>query len=116
MNGSTSLPPERDGAAMILLTGATGYVGSRLLNALLYRGATVRCLVRRPEALPEAARAGAIPGDLLDETQLRRALEGVDTAYYLVHAMTRTGDFAETDRQTARIFGAAARKAGVRRI
>jgi len=101
---------------MILLTGATGYVGSRLLAALLSRGMAPRCLARRPDALPEAARATAIQGDILDETQLRRAMEGVDTAYYLVHAMTESGDFAEIDRRSARLFGAVARDAGVRRI
>lgn len=101
---------------MILLTGATGYVGSRLLGALLSRGAAVRCLARRPEALPEAVRASAVQGDILDEAALRRALEGVDTAYYLVHAMTQSGDFAGIDRRSARLFGEAARDAGVRRI
>jgi tryptophan-rich sensory protein/uncharacterized protein YbjT (DUF2867 family) len=101
---------------MILLTGATGYVGSRLLNALLSRGAAVRCMVRRPDALPEAARPAALQGDALDEAQLRRAMEGVHTAYYLVHAMTQSGDFAEIDRRGARLFGATARDAGVRRI
>jgi tryptophan-rich sensory protein/uncharacterized protein YbjT (DUF2867 family) len=101
---------------MILLTGATGYVGSRLLTALQSRGAALRCLARRPDALPETARASAIQGDLLDEATLRRAMEGVDTAYYLVHAMTGSGDFAEIDRRSARLFGAAARAAGVRRI
>jgi tryptophan-rich sensory protein/uncharacterized protein YbjT (DUF2867 family) len=101
---------------MILLTGATGYVGSRLLAALLSRGRALRCLARRPDALPEAARATAIQGDVLEETQLRRAMEGVDTAYYLVHAMTGSGDFAEIDRRSARLFGAVARDAGVRRI
>jgi len=101
---------------MILLTGATGYVGSRLLSALLARGSAVRCLARRPEALPDAARSAAVRGDLQDETALRRALEGVEAAYYLVHAMTGSGDFEEVDRRSARLFGAAAREAGVRRI
>jgi len=101
---------------MILLTGATGYVGSRLLSALLSREAAVRCLVRRPDSLPQEARASAVQGDILDEAQVRRAMEGVETAYYLVHAMTESGDFAEVDRRSARLFGAAARDAGVRRI
>jgi len=101
---------------MILLTGATGYVGSRLLRALRSHSADVRCLVRRPDALPQEARASAVQGDILDETQVRRAMEGVTTAYYLVHAMTESGDFAEVDRRSARLFGAAARAAGVRRI
>ncbi len=105
-----------DGETVILLSGATGYVGSRLLRALLSRGASVRCLARRPDALPQEARASAVQGDILDETQVHRAMEGVDTAYYLVHAMTESGDFAAVDRRSARIFGMAARSAGVRRI
>jgi tryptophan-rich sensory protein/uncharacterized protein YbjT (DUF2867 family) len=101
---------------MILLTGATGYVGSRLLSALVARGAPVRCFGRRLDALPAAARAAAVRGDVLDETVLRRAMQGVDTAYYLVHSMTRAVDFAEVDRRGARLFGVVARDAGVRRI
>lgn len=101
---------------MILLTGATGYVGSHLLRALLSRGAVVRSLVRRFDALPSEARAFAVRGDVLDEACVRRAMEGSDTAYYLVHAMTGSGNFADVDRRSARLFGAAAREAGVRRI
>lgn len=101
---------------MILLTGATGYVGSRLLRALSARGAAVRCLVRRSGSLPEEARASAVQGDVRDEAALCRAVAGVSTAYYLIHAMTGSADFAETDRRSARAFGAAARAAGVRRI
>lgn len=101
---------------MILLTGATGYVGSRLLSALLARGEAVRCLSRHPESLPEAVRASAVRGDIRDEAALRDAMRGIRTAYYLVHAMTGEVDFAEADRRSARAFGAAAREAGVGRI
>lgn len=99
---------------MILLTGAGGYVGGRLLPKLLERGRPVRCLLRRPAPLP----AGAVPvlGDVLDERTLRPALKGVDTAFYLVHAMARAADFAELDRRGAALFGQAARDSGVRRI
>lgn len=99
----------------ILLTGATGYVGSRLLTALLARGESVRCLVRRPDALPPQARDSAVQGDIQDEARVREALRGTDTAYYLVHAMAERG-FSEVDRRCARVFAAAAREAGLRRI
>jgi len=103
---------------LVLLTGATGYVGGRLLKALQAGGYPVRCLARRPEFL--AARAGRgtmiVPGDCLDPASLSAACTGVDTAYYLVHSMGSTGDFVEQDREAATNFGAAARAAGVRRI
>ena len=101
----------------ILLTGATGYVGGRLLAALERRGVPVRCFARRPEAL----RARAAPstevaaGDALDAGAVARALEGMDAAYYLIHSMGGE-DFAARDREAARIFGEAAREGGVRRI
>jgi len=101
----------------ILLTGATGYVGGRLLAALERRGVPVRCFARRPEAL----RARAAPttevaaGDALDAGAVARALDGIDAAYYLIHSMGGE-DFAARDREAARIFGEAAREGGVRRI
>jgi uncharacterized protein YbjT (DUF2867 family)/tryptophan-rich sensory protein len=99
---------------MILLTGATGYVGRHLLAAL--EGRPVRCLARRPEAVPAAPGVEVVAGDVLDAAALARALEGVTVAYYLVHSMAEPGDFAERDRRAARAFGQAARAAGVRRI
>ena len=103
---------------MILLTGATGYVGGRLLRALESSGRPVRCLARRPEFLK--ARVGAttevLRGDVLDPESLRAALRGVHTAYYLVHSMAAGGSYADDDRRGATAFAAAAREAGVRRI
>ena len=103
---------------LILLTGATGYVGGELLKALLVGGHRVRCLARRPEALStaEAAEAEVAPGDVLDPASVRVAMSGVDAAYYLVHSMGSPGRFEEEDRTAARIFGDAAREAGVRRV
>lgn len=100
---------------MILLTGATGYVGGELLPLLLSSGHRVRCLTRRPEAL-DARGAEVVAGDVLDPAALETAMAGVDAAFYLVHAMAAEGDFAERDRTAARLFGEAARRAGVRRI
>ncbi len=103
---------------MILLTGATGYIGSQLLPLLVARGHRVRCLARRPEALAAHAKADVeiAAGDVLDAASLRAACAGVETAYYLVHNMASPGDFEERDRTAARLFGEAARQAGVRRI
>jgi uncharacterized protein YbjT (DUF2867 family) len=109
------MPPP---AGLVLLTGATGYVGGRLLHALEERGVPLRCLVRQPERLAGrvAATTELCPGDVLDPAGLDAALAGVDTAYYLVHTMGGKGDFEQSDREGARHFAAAARRQGVRRI
>jgi uncharacterized protein YbjT (DUF2867 family) len=103
---------------LILVTGATGYVGGQLLKALLAAGHRVRCLARQPEVLRAHAPAGAevVAGDVLDASSVGAAMEGVHTAYYLVHSMGSAGSFEEQDRAAAQIFGNAAREAGVRRI
>jgi len=103
---------------MILLTGATGYIGGRLLPLLESSGHPLRCLTRRPEHL--RARAGSrtevVPGDVLTGEGLDAAMQGIRAAYYLVHALGSAGSFIEEDRRAAINFGAAARKAGVERI
>jgi uncharacterized protein YbjT (DUF2867 family) len=98
-----------------LITGATGYVGSRLLLRLAAEGRPVRALARRPELLPDV---DAVRGDLLTGAGLEEALEGCSTAYYLVHSMepATNSDFAGRDRQMAAAFGEAAARAGVERI
>jgi uncharacterized protein YbjT (DUF2867 family) len=103
---------------VILLTGASGYVGGRLLLQLESQGRSIRCLARNPEALrPRAAPSTeVVPGDVLDPPSLEAALQGVDTAYYLVHSMGSSGSFEESDRTGARNFAAAAKKVGVERI
>ena len=103
---------------MILVTGATGYIGGRLVGALERAGHRVRCLARRPETLRGRVGAGTevVQGDCLDPASLAAALTGIHTAYYLVHSMGATKDFAALDREAARQFGQAAREAGVRRI
>jgi uncharacterized protein YbjT (DUF2867 family) len=103
---------------LVLLTGATGYIGGRLLKALESRGCRMRCLVRRPPML--RAKVGpsteVVAGDVLDRSSLEAALRGVEVAYYLVHSMGSDGSFEQEDRQAARIFGEAAKVAGVGRI
>lgn len=105
-------------ASKILLTGATGYVGGRLLAELEKSGRPLRCLSRHPESLVPrvAANTEVVRGDISDAVSLRTALQGVDTAYYLIHSMASPGDFAESDRVAAHNFAQAARLAGVRRI
>jgi uncharacterized protein YbjT (DUF2867 family) len=103
----------------ILLTGATGYVGGRLLHRLEATGRhRVRCLTRRPEILANRAgpRTEIVAGDVLDIASVGPAMQGVHTAYYLVHSMNAGGGFEALDRAAATSFGRAARTAGVRRI
>jgi uncharacterized protein YbjT (DUF2867 family) len=102
----------------VLLTGASGYVGGRLLQRLEGGAYRVRCLARRPEVVRQraAATTDVVQGDVLDRPSLDAALQGVDTAFYLVHSMGSTGRFEEEDRRAATNFGAAAKAAGVERI
>ncbi len=103
---------------MILLTGATGYVGGRLLHVLEARGERVRCLSRRPEYLQPrvAPTTEVVQGDVLQPATVAPALVGVDTVYYLVHSMSSSRPFDEADRRAALMFGKAARDAGVRKV
>jgi uncharacterized protein YbjT (DUF2867 family) len=103
----------------ILITGATGYVGGRLVHRLEADARHgVRCLTRRPEALAGriSQQTEAFAGDALDPASLGRAMQGVDTAYYLIHSMDASGDFESIDRTAAENFARAARTAGLRRI
>ncbi len=102
----------------VLVTGATGYVGGRLWRRLERDGYRVRCLARRRAALASRVGEGTevFEGDVLEPETLGPALEGVETAYYLIHSMGSGGEFEEQDRVAARNFGAAARRAGVRRV
>jgi uncharacterized protein YbjT (DUF2867 family) len=103
---------------LILLTGATGYIGGRLLNQLEQLGFSIRCLTRRPASLEPRANEHIqiAEADLLQAESLSEAMTGVDTAFYFVHSMGATSDFEEDDRLAALNFVAAANQAGVRRI
>ena len=105
-------------APTLLLTGATGYVGGRLLQLLEQQGHRVRCLARRPEILTPKTHppTEVVAGDVLDRDSLDAALRGIEAAYYLVHSMGSTGSFEDADRQAATNFGEAAKAAGVGRI
>ncbi len=99
----------------VLVAGASGFIGQRLVQALAAEGTLVRCLMRRALDLP--AGAEAVSGDLLEPLTLPTAFQGVDTAYYLVHSMAggRAG-FEQRDRRAAEHFTQAAERAGVRRV
>jgi uncharacterized protein YbjT (DUF2867 family) len=102
----------------ILVTGATGYVGGRLVPRLLAAGHQVRCLARSPRRLrdaPWADRVEVVAGDLTDPATLPAAFAGVDVGYYLVHALGQER-FEEVDRAAAGNVARAARAAGVRRL
>lgn len=102
----------------VLVTGATGYVGGRLLDPLIKRRYRVRCLARRPAVLE--GRVDPMPeivkGDIRDPETLRTAMEGVDTALFLVHALGASSAFEEQEYESARAFRDAAADAGVKHI
>ncbi|MBM3778922.1 MAG: SDR family oxidoreductase [Actinobacteria bacterium] len=102
----------------ILLTGATGYVGGRLLTALLERGHVVRCLARNPAYLAhrQSDRVEVVCGDVTDPASLAAAFDGVEAAYYLVHSMGEASGFERREQEGACRFAAAARAAAVRRV
>ncbi len=102
----------------VLVTGATGYIGGRLVPALVTAGHDVRCVARAPERLRgRFDDVEIVRGDVFDEASIRAAMDGVEVAYYLVHSMSRDrNDFSQSDRVAAERFGRAAREAGVERI
>lgn len=104
----------------ILVTGATGYIGGRLVSCLLQAGYDVRCFARDAERLdgrPWRDQVEVAEGDALDYETVRPAMEGVDAAYYLIHSLASgEGEFADRDRRAADNFGRAAEEQGVKRI
>lgn len=111
---------ERD--RLVLVTGATGYVGGRLVPRLLDAGYSVRCFARSPKKLQHRAwidhpRVSVAAGDALQELDLAAAMDGCFAAYYLIHSMEAVGAaYRERDRRLARTFAQAAHRAGVERI
>ena len=103
----------------ILVTGATGYIGGRLVPRLAEDGHEVRCLSRRPEKLagvPWAEQVDVVAGDVLEPETLAGPLAGIEVVYYLVHSIGTGGQFEDTDRRAAVNVAEAAREAGVGRI
>jgi uncharacterized protein YbjT (DUF2867 family) len=110
----------RDGKpAKCLVTGATGYIGGRLIRELLAHGYRVRILARKPERLkdhPWIDRVEVVSGDAHDEAALDEALTGIDVAYYLLHALMSKDNFEAEEKEIAEKFGASAKKANIQRI
>lgn len=101
------------------MTGSTGYIGGRLIPALLERGHKVRAMARTPKKLddvPWRAEVEVVEGDLTKPDSLLQVLDGVDVLFYLAHSMGTSEDFVEEERRTATNVVEAAKNAGVRRI
>jgi uncharacterized protein YbjT (DUF2867 family) len=111
-------PQRRRADHVVLLTGGTGYVAGRLIPLLEKKGVVLRCLARKPDRLRPfvAASTEVVPGDVLDSASLQRAMQGIHTAYYLVHLMSGSTNFEKDDRQAAMNFAQSAKEAGVQRI
>ena len=113
------MPTEHDSPKLILVTGASGYIASQLIPLLIEHGLKVRCLVRNPAQLETRkwhAEVEVMVGDLTQPETLPPALEGVSSAYYLVHSMSSGHDYVERDLKAARDFAATAMQAGVEHI
>ncbi|ERH13002.1 MAG: putative nucleoside-diphosphate-sugar epimerase [halophilic archaeon J07HB67] len=100
----------------VLVTGATGFVGSRLVPALCEAGHDVTALTRDAASYDAPPGVTVAEGDLLEPGSFDDALTDQDAAYYLVHSMGGGGDFAEKDRRAARYFTEAATEAGLDRV
>ena len=110
----------RIGSMKVLVTGATGYIGGRLVPRLLASGFEVRCMTRDPERLrldPWRKQVEVVAADAMDPSSLSAAVEGCDAAFYFIHSMEGSrGSFAEEDRLAAKYFSVAAEAAGLRLI
>jgi len=115
MNGVTDKGPRRP---HVLVAGATGYIGGRLVKRLSARGVRIRCVARDLQQVDGRRWPGVeiVQGDLADTGGARRVLDGIDVAYYLVHSMASGEGYPARDRQIAQIFASAAAEAGVKRI
>ena len=103
----------------VLVTGATGYIGGRLVPRLINAGYRVRVFVRNPEKLidvPWANKVEIVEGDLRDAASVAQAVADIDVLYYLVHSMGAKGEFEQTERTAATNVATAALAAGVSRI
>ena len=112
-------PPPTPGSLTCLVTGATGYIGGRLVPELLAAGHHVRVMTRSPERLrdhPWAHGVDVVRADAADAAAVERACADVDVVYYLIHALGSGPQFEATDRRTAQVMARAAKEAGVGRL
>ncbi len=103
-------------ARLVLVTAATGYIGSRVIEPLTRAGYHVRASARTPGRIRAPRGTETVAGDAFEAEAVRASLQGVDTAFYLVHTLGGGEGYAERDRKAAEIFASAAADAGVRRI
>jgi uncharacterized protein YbjT (DUF2867 family) len=116
---SDPIAPDGPPALTCLVTGATGYIGGRLVPELLAAGHRVRVMTRSPERVrdhPWAGQVEIVRADAADAGEVATACTGVDVVYYLIHALGSGREFEETDRRTAQVMAKAAREAGVGRL
>lgn len=118
MPPTESTSPEVATVPVVLLTGASGYVGGRLIQLLERQALVLRCLARNPGKLRARVKESTqiVRSDVLAPGSLDEAMKGVQTAYYLVHLMSGSKDFEKDDRQAASNFAQAAKQAGVSRM
>ena len=103
----------------LLVTGATGYIGGRLIPQLLDHGHQVRVIARHPDRLSErswADRVEVLQGDAEDPAAVAEAMADMDGAFYLMHSLTAGHGFENQERHMATIFGHEAKRAGVKKI
>ena len=108
-----------NGERRALVTGATGYVGGRLVPGLISAGWNVTVLARRPDKLREAPWADSVrivEGDARSSADIAVALEGVDVAYYLLHSLHQGKGLEDAEERTAEAFAAAAGSSSLQRI
>src|SRR5215210_1460274 len=106
-------------AKICLVTGATGYIGGRLVPELLQRGYRVRVMTRSPRSLrdhPWVDQVEVVQADATDADQVAAACDGADVVYYLIHALASGSGFEEADRRAAEVMARGAQKAGVGRL
>ena len=111
-------PSHEEADPLVLLTGGTGYVAGRLIPLLEKKRVVLRCVARKPDKLKPsvAASTEVMAGDVLERASIQRAMQGVHTAYYLVHLMSGSKAFEKDDRLAAMNFAEAAKDAGVERL
>lgn len=100
----------------VLVTGATGYIGSQLIQRLSSMSCQIRCLARNPDRIKKTGNTEVFQGDLLSYDSLRESFKGIDVAFYLVHSMDSKNDFERLESEAAKNFAKAAVENKIQRI